>query len=83
MLLTGDIEEVAEKQIISKYKNNRILDSTVLKVAHHGSKTSSIKGFLELVKPRIALIGVGQNNTFGHPNEDVIKRLQTLRCKSL
>lgn len=83
MLFTGDIEEMAEKQIISKYKNSKILHATVLKVAHHGSKTSSIQEFLELVKPKIALIGVGRNNNFGHPNKDVIKRLQNLRCKSL
>ena len=80
MIFTGDVEEVAEKQIISNYKNSRILDSTVLKVAHHGSKTSSVQEFLELVKPKIALIGVGKNNKFGHPNEWVIDRLQNLRC---
>ena len=83
MLFTGDIEEVAEKQIIANYKNSRILDSTVLKVAHHGSKTSSIQEFLEVVKPKIALIGVGDKNKFGHPNNEVIERLQNLRCKSL
>lgn len=83
MLFTGDIEEVAEKQIILNYKNSKILNSTVLKVAHHGSKTSSIKEFLELVKPKIALIGVGENNKFGHPNEDVINRLEELRCNGL
>lgn len=83
MLFTGDIEEVAEKQIIANYKNSTILHSTVLKVAHHGSKTSSIQEFLELVRTKIALIGVGKNNTFGHPNKEVIERLQNLRCKSL
>lgn len=83
ILFTGDIEEVAEKQIIANYKNSIILDSNVLKVAHHGSKTSSIQEFLELVKPKIALIGVGDKNKFGHPNDDVIERLQNLRCKSV
>ena len=80
MLFTGDIEEVAEKQI---YKKSLILYSTVLKVAHHGSKTSSIQEFLELVKPKIALIGVGDKNKFGHPNNEVLEILQNLRCKSL
>ena len=80
MLFTGDIEEIAEKQILSQYKNNlEILNSTILKVAHHGSKTSSIQNFVDIVKPKIALIGVGENNKFGHPNEDVIKRLEKLR----
>ena len=77
MLFTGDIEKKAEKQILEEYKNNlNILSSTVLKVGHHGSKTSSTMEFLEAVKPRIALIGVGENNTFGHPNEDVIERIK-------
>ena len=84
MLFTGDIEEIAEKQILEKYKNNlKILNSTVLKVGHHGSKTSSIEEFIEAVRPRIALIGVGKNNKFGHPNESVVKRLENLRCNNL
>ena len=83
MLLTGDIEEIAEKQILEEYKNSNILKSTILKVAHHGSKSSSIQSFLEKVKPKIALIGVGENNTFGHPNKGVIERLDALRCKDL
>ena len=83
MLFTGDIEEEAEKILVSKYKNNNILKSTVLKVAHHGSKSSSIQEFLELVKPKVALIGVGKNNNFGHPNEKVLERLEILRYKNL
>ena len=77
MLFTGDIEEIAEKQIVQEYKST--LKSTILKVGHHGSKTSSIQEFIEQVKPKIALIGVGENNTFGHPNENVINRLQNIR----
>lgn len=80
ILFTGDIEEEAEKVLISKYEGNDILKSTVLKVAHHGSKSSSIQRFLELVSPKIALIGVGENNKFGHPNLSVIERLDELRC---
>lgn len=80
MLFTGDIEEVAEKQILEEYKNNlEILKSNLLKVAHHGSKTSSIQEFLEMIKPKITLIGVGKNNTFGHPNNEVLERLKYLR----
>lgn len=81
MLLTGDIEEIAEKQILEEYKNSNILKSTVLKVAHHGSKSSSIQSFLEEVKPKIVLIGVGKDNTFGHPNDGVLERLQKLNAK--
>lgn len=83
MLFTGDIEEVAERQILKEYSGTNILKSTVLKVAHHGSKTSSIQQFIEVVNPKIALIGVGKNNLFGHPNNDVLKRINDLRCKNL
>ena len=83
MLLTGDIEEIAEKQILEEYKNTNILKATVLKVAHHGSKSSSIQSFLDEVKPKIALIGVGKDNTFGHPNSGVLERLSRLRYKSI
>lgn len=82
MLLTGDIEEIAENQILEEYKNNeQTLKSTVLKVAHHGSKTSSTQSFLEKVQPKIALIGVGKDNTFGHPNDGVLERLKNLNIK--
>lgn len=80
MLFTGDIEEIAEREIVKKY-NSGILKSTVLKVAHHGSKTSSIQEFLEVVKPKYALIGVGKNNNFGHPSNFVIQSLNDLNCK--
>lgn len=83
IMLTGDIEEIAEKQILEEYKNSNILKSKVLKVAHHGSKSSSIQSFLEKVDPQIALIGVGENNTFGHPNTGVLERLNALRHKNI
>lgn len=75
-LFTGDIEEIAEKRLCEMYKNTDKLKANILKVAHHGSKTSSTESFLELVEPEIVLIGVGENNNYGHPNEDVIARLQ-------
>ncbi len=76
MLFTGDIEAIAEKAIFEKYKNTSILKSTILKVAHHGSRSSSMQEFLNVVRPKIALIGVGEKNTFGHPNSDVLERLK-------
>ncbi len=76
MLFTGDIEEIAEKEILEKYKYTNTLKSTILKVAHHGSKSSSTEEFLNVVKPKIALIGVGGENTFGHPNNRVLERLE-------
>ena len=84
MIFTGDIEEIAEKKILEKYKNKpNLLKADVLKVAHHGSKTSSTEEFIDAVKPKNALIGVGENNTFGHPNEDVLKRLTKIRYKNI
>ena len=84
MLFTGDIEEISEKEILKEYENNLdIIKSTILKVAHHGSKTSSSQEFLNAVKPKIALIGVGENNKFGHPNKEVLERLEKLRCKNI
>ena len=82
MIFTGDVEEVAERQILEAYKENlNLFNSNILKVAHHGSKTSSIKEFLEVVRPKIALIGVGENNKFGHPNSEVLERLEELDIK--
>lgn len=75
MLFTGDIEEIAEKRLIELYGDNNKLESIVLKVAHHGSKSSSIAEFLELVNPQIAFIGVGEDNKFGHPNDGVLERI--------
>lgn len=77
ILFTGDIEEIAEKEILKLYENNKsFLNATILKVAHHGSKTSTCLEFLKSVNPKIVLIGVGKNNNFGHPSKSVINRLK-------
>ena len=77
MLFTGDIEAIAEKAILKKYsKNLNILKSDILKVAHHGSKTSSITEFIEKIKPKYAIIGVGEDNKFGHPSDNTIQNLE-------
>lgn len=79
ILFTGDIEEDAEQELVKVYGEK--LKSDILKVAHHGSKTSSTTEFLQAVSPRISLIGVGKDNTFGHPNEGVIERLKSIKTK--
>lgn len=79
-LFTGDIQEIAEQKIL-KNVNNEVLNSTLIKIAHHGSKTSSTEEFIEKVNPKIALIGVGKNNKFGHPSEQTIELLQSINCK--
>lgn len=76
MLFTGDIEELAEKSIL-----NEDLKADLLKVGHHGSKTSTTQEFLDKINPKIALIGVGKNNKFGHPSNDVIQRLKDKNVK--
>jgi len=80
MLFTGDIEK-AEENLAKKYKNE--LKSTILKVAHHGSKTSTSEEFLKYVEPQIALIGVGENNKFGHPNQITIEKLKDIRSQNI
>lgn len=75
-LFTGDISKSIEQNLVKEY--GKSLKSTVLKVAHHGSATSSKKSFIQAVSPKISLIGVGKNNKFGHPNEEVIKTLESM-----
>lgn len=82
IMFTGDIEIPAENAIVNKYKNSKNrLKSDILKVAHHGSDTSTTKEFLKLVNPDIALMGVGKNNSFNHPSGEVINRLKDLKIK--
>lgn len=77
VLFTGDIEQIAEEKILTFYgKNVENLRATVLKIAHHGSKTSTTEEFLRAVNPKICLIGVGENNMFGHPAKETIERLE-------
>jgi competence protein ComEC len=65
-LFTGDAESEAEEIIL---KNNRNIRSTVLKIGHHGSKTSSSEAFINAVKPSYAVIQVGSRNRYGHPHQ--------------
>lgn len=82
MIFTGDIEEISEQAILNTYEKNLVLlNSTVLKVAHHGSKTSSTKSFLQAVKPKYSLIGVGRNNNFGHPSNVTLNSLKAINSK--
>jgi len=64
-----------------KTESNNKLEADILKVAHHGSKTSSTQEFLNMVKPKVALIGVGKNNKFGHPSNTTIEKLNKEKCK--
>ena len=73
-LLTGDIESLAELALTSTEVD---LSADVVKVPHHGSRTSSTPRFVELVKPKIAVIPVGRRSPFGHPHRDVVGRWLT------
>ncbi|MBW3623714.1 MAG: ComEC/Rec2 family competence protein [Armatimonadetes bacterium] len=70
-LLTGDIEAEAEARLLPAL--GRV---DLLKVAHHGSRFSTSEAFVERVRPRAAIIGVGLRNNFGHPNPEVVRRLE-------
>lgn len=79
-LFTGDIYKSGELQLINQKIN---VDSDILKISHHGSKTSSSEGFLEKVSPEIAVIEVGKNNRYGHPHQEVLERLEKYGIKIL
>jgi competence protein ComEC len=72
-LLTGDMERPMEARLLSLGLAGH---ADVLKVGHHGSKTSSIAPFLDAVSPELAIISAGYENSFGHPHPDVIQRLE-------
>ena len=71
-LLTGDVERPIEYRMLDE---NEIQPVDVLKVAHHGSRTSSTQSFLDAANPAFAIISVGDDNSYGHPNRDVLERL--------
>lgn len=75
ILMTGDIERSAEEAILATGAD---IQSDILKVAHHGSRTSSSTGFLLAVAPGLALISAGRDNPFGHPHTDVVDRFGAL-----
>lgn len=71
ILLAGDIEQNAEESLITSGAN---LHADVLKVPHHGSRTSSTQAFVDAVNPRYAIISVGERSRFGHPHAGVVNR---------
>ena len=63
-------------------ENSRKWDEVdILKVGHHGSRTSTTKSFLNQIKPKVALISVGKDNSYGHPTENTLKRLNDIGAK--
>jgi competence protein ComEC len=78
LLLTGDVSADIERRIAPQLTPARL---RVLKVAHHGSRTSSSRVLLDSWKPQIALISCGRGNTFGHPAPDVLARLESIGAR--
>jgi competence protein ComEC len=73
ILFTGDVSDKVEQALIARQTN---LDVDVLKVGHHGSKTSTSEAFLKATTPDKAVISVGAKNRYGHPTQEVLDRLQ-------
>lgn len=74
-MLTGDAEKPAEESILRTYSGAE-LGSMLLKMGHHGSRTSSTEAWLEAVKPTIAIISCGKDNSYGHPHAEALARIQ-------
>ncbi len=81
-MLTGDASSKTEKIVLEKY-NPKVLESVFLKVGHHGSRTSTSSEFLEIVRPKYALISLGKDNRYGHPHKEIIDRLRLLNIEIL
>ena len=73
LLLMGDAGIETEKDILARYNLKNI---DILKVGHHGSKTSTSASFVNDIKPKYSVISVGKNNNYGHPNKEVLKNLK-------
>ena len=71
ILLAGDIEQAAEDSLVASGAD---LHADILKVPHHGSRTSSTEAFINAVSPRYAIISVGERSRFGHPHRAVVDR---------
>ena len=71
-LFMGDAGVEKEKDILDKYNLSNV---DVLKIGHHGSKTSSSKEFIDKINPNYSIISVGKNNRYGHPNKEVLNNL--------
>ncbi len=78
ILFMGDAEKKLEQKLISE---DKIGNTDILKIGHHGSKTSSTQNFIDVVRPKYAIISVGRNK-FGHPNQEVLSRLLNFGVKT-
>ncbi|TVR03211.1 MAG: MBL fold metallo-hydrolase [Deltaproteobacteria bacterium] len=79
-LLTGDAEAATEQRLVAE---GHLRPVDVLQVAHHGSNHSSTEAFLAAVRPRLALIGVGRGNSYGHPGTETLQRLEAAGVEAI
>lgn len=82
ILFTGDLEAEGEREIVEKY-GSLIANLSLLKVGHHGSKSSSSEAFLETVNPAVSIFSTGKDNRYGHPAAEVVNRFADLGLKTL
>lgn len=82
-LITGDVEGEGERELTAYLKTISLSGLYVLKVAHHGSRYSTSDAFLQAVTPRLALISVSRDNSYGHPHKETLERLEKAGCLSL
>jgi len=73
-LFTGDLEKEGEQRILKDFPN---LKADVLKVGHHGSKTSTSEEFVQHLNPKVALVSAGQKNRYGHPHQEILELLKS------
>jgi competence protein ComEC len=78
VLLEGDAEAPSERAMLA---HGRVAATTLLKIGHHGSRTSTTQEFLNAAAPKDAVVSVGKGNTFGHPRYEVIERIAEARAK--
>ncbi len=80
-LLTGDAPEGTEQYLVDQYGSS--LKSEVLKLGHHGSRTSSSEDFLRVVEPQYAVVSAGKDNDYGHPHPEVVERVENVGAQLL
>lgn len=76
-LLMGDADTVVEKEILERAN----VEATVLKAGHHGSDTSSSEEFIEAVNPKVTILSYGKDNSYGHPDAEVMSRLEQIKTQ--
>lgn len=77
-LFTGDAEKEVEEKILKEVED---MKANILKVGHHGSETSSSESFIQAIAPEISIISVGRDNSYGHPHQDILDRLEEIGSK--